>query len=307
MEQRHNDQKAALAARKRSLDDREARLARRERELELMLTEAQKFKVLLLSSAAKLQRSPTVAKRAERFWEFIAPKDVEGVSFVRLGGSNDGGYVMLDDFARVQAAYGFGINNDVAWDKGMAERGIPVYMYDPSIAALPEEHSLFHFFAQGICGQGEEDDRFFTLENLLKRNGHEAFDNMVLKMDVEGAEWSSLQSVPAEHLARFRQIALEIHNLTDIGQSEEQGEKILAVLEKLHTSHQCVHIHANNNEAMPCLGGYPVPDCLEITYARRGDYRFLPCTRSFPTELDAPCTPRYAELIISRHIRSARP
>jgi hypothetical protein len=69
-------------------------------------------------------------------------------SYVRMGKKFDGGYVMLDSFNRqnVDAAYSFGIDNDVSWDLDMARRGIDVFMFDHTISKLPRDHTKFHFF-----------------------------------------------------------------------------------------------------------------------------------------------------------------
>ena len=36
---------------------------------------------------------------------------------------------------------------------------------------------------------------------------------LILKMDVEGAEWDTLSSIPNSVLGLFKQIVVEIHNL----------------------------------------------------------------------------------------------
>ena len=80
----------------------------------------------------------TIYRRCREIINLLSPMDVEGVGYVRVGGDNDGGYVMLDDFKRkIEAAYSFGIGSDVSWDEAMACRGIDVFMYDHTIEELP--------------------------------------------------------------------------------------------------------------------------------------------------------------------------
>ncbi|MDR2776538.1 MAG: hypothetical protein LBB17_00620 [Puniceicoccales bacterium] len=63
--------------------------------------------------------------------KYFAPKDVVDKNLVRIGCDHDGGYIMVDDFGKCDAAYSFGIGNDVSWDLDIAKRGIDVFMYDP--------------------------------------------------------------------------------------------------------------------------------------------------------------------------------
>ena len=143
-------------------------------------------------------------------------KKIIGKRFVRLGKANDGGYIMVDNFdaSGNAIAYSFGIANDVSWDLDMARRGYDIFMYDPAIETLPIENDKFHFFKEGILGIEVPEKSMHTLNYFLKRNGHEDKQNMILKMDVEGAEWSFLSTVTAETLNKFDQILFEFHDLT---------------------------------------------------------------------------------------------
>ena len=141
-------------------------------------------------------------------------KKIIGKNFVRFGKANDGGYIMVDNFhASEGIAYSFGINDDVSWDWNMVQRGYDVFMYDPTIDSLPHNHEKFHFFKEGILGIEIKEQRLNTLENFIKRNGHENKSNMILKMDVEGAEWSFLATVTSEILSKFDQMVFEFHDM----------------------------------------------------------------------------------------------
>ena len=120
--------------------------------------------------------------------ELLRVGKAEGFELVRVGCNNDGGYIMLDDFGG-GIAYSFGIAGDVSWDKDMASRGYDVYMYDHTIDGLPEDNPRFHWSKLGISDGMTHDGRLKSLEELIASNGHEGKHNMILKMDVEGAEW----------------------------------------------------------------------------------------------------------------------
>lgn len=228
-----------------------------------------------------------------QFISILEPMDVADAKYRRVGRDYDGGYVMLDDFCleNVESAYSFGINDDVSWDRDMANMGIDVYMYDHTIEKLPESNPHFHFFREGVTGDSKEKG-LQTLSNLVRRNGHEASKNLILKMDIEGCEWNVLQATPSAVIAQFTQIVIELHDLDPTRSSGELSHMISA-LEKLNQTHQSIHVHANGLNGVTWLGESALPKTLEVTYIRKEDYknRLVQNTRTFPTEYDRPNAP----------------
>lgn len=53
----------------------------------------------------------------------IMSVDDEEHKLVRVGKADDGGYIMLDDYADSKIAYSFGIADDVSWDKAFVNAG----------------------------------------------------------------------------------------------------------------------------------------------------------------------------------------
>ena len=149
----------------------------------------------------------------------LRPHEQVGAHKIRVGRDNDGGYIMVDDFDGVTAAYSLGINDDVSWDKQMAARNIDILQFDHTIDALPENDPRFHWSRTGICGVGEERDGFRSLPEIIRANGHAERD-LVLKMDIEGAEWSVFATMPLDLMARFRQIVCEFHGFQHIDQPD---------------------------------------------------------------------------------------
>lgn len=95
---------------------------------------------------------------------------------------------------------------------------------------------------------------------------------MILKMDVEGAEWGFLTGVDQAVLERFEQMTFEFHSLND----PADAERMLAVFEKLNQTHRLVHLHTNNySDISVSIGGKNFPALLEATYASRRKYHFV--------------------------------
>jgi hypothetical protein len=241
----------------------------------------------------------SVAPHALNVLRMLRPHKLANTSKVRLGRFNDGGYVMADLFAGTEAAYSLGINDDVSWDMDVAAMGIPVYQYDHTIDRLPESHPLFHWEKKGISGIRDENPEFATLEDLVQKNGHEHTGDLLLKCDIEGAEWLLLARTPNRVLRQFRQIVIEVHQLEWLGQSGH-ADNLRQAITNLTSHHSVIHVHANNYAPWMCLGGVPVPNSLELTLVRDDVGSMTFSDETFPTALDMPCNPLSADLYLGR-------
>ena len=194
---------------------------------------------------------------------------VPGIGLERIGGMDDGGYVMLDDFDG-RIAYSFGVGGDISWDQTMAEKGYEVYLYDHTVGDFQVENEKIHFFPIGLKDHTLPSENTETLVELLKKNGHEEDRHMILKMDIEGAEWGFLEMTSSEVLAQFDQITMELHGFMN---DEGRGTAVrIPLLEKLCKTHCPVHIHANNIAKMVCVDGEPFVGTLEITFVNKETY-----------------------------------
>jgi hypothetical protein len=217
----------------------------------------------------------------------LTPSEVPSVTKVRLGNKlRDGGYILADRLRAGQIVYSYGISNDVSFDLDVAGRGLVVFMYDHTIAALPARHVNFRFFPQGIGPADRPETAIFTLARQLRHNAHPDAD-MILKMDVEGAEWDTLDAMEAATLCRFEQIVLELHQLDELHQDPFR-QRMVRVLNKLNGMFNLIHVHANNTVRIRTVLELPVPPLLEVTFLRK-DLGAATDWRTFiPSALDVP-------------------
>ena len=171
-----------------------------------------------------------------------------------------------------------------------------VFMYDNTINSLPYEHKNYIWKKEGICGENEigKTNELKALSEILKDNGHENENNMILKMDVEGAEWDVFSTFDADELDRFNQIMLELHWFLDLNNKE----RILKSLNNLNKNHQIVHVHGNSFGVAIPMNGYNMPDIIEATWVRKKGRKFIYSNRFFPTNLDARNDRNYPEIIM---------
>lgn len=245
------------------------------------------------------ENSIAAGYQARSLLRMLRPHDIDSAPLIRVGKNFDGGYVMADAIGKSSVAYSLGINDDVSWDFDVAQRDIDIFQYDHTIDQLPFEHDRFHWSKIGVSHVNEEG--FITLEEMLIRNGHEDKSDIILKCDIEGAEWSMLCLTPNKIIRKFNQIVMEIHDLWRLGEDVFTNTVRQALL-NITSSHTPIHIHANNYSSFAIIGGIPVPATLEVTFLRKDMANFTPSKKTFPTELDQPCNPDAADLYLGNFV-----
>jgi hypothetical protein len=143
---------------------------------------------------------------------------------------------------------------------------VPVYQYDPFDLRIPVcARGKTYFHAEGVAGSSFIDAdgrRFDSIEKHVIEKGH-AGQKLVMKMDVEGAEWPSLLNLPDNILTEFVQIVIEIHGLDVPG----NFENIRKVLGKLNEHFYVAHLHSNNC-CCSTTGFFP-SSVIEVLYVNK--------------------------------------
>ena len=193
---------------------------------------------------------PRMAEQLRSLFVLLKPRKVIGINKIHVGAKHDGGYIMLDDFDSISGAYSLGIADDVSWDLEMARRNIKVEQFDYSITKSPVAHPLFSFSQKKIS----------KVSDILK--GPEK--RRILKLDIEGSEWSFFETASPEELRSFTQIVGEFHYFSFYFNPTWQA-RALRALEKLNETHQLIHIHGNNGGHAFWAGDILIPDLIELT------------------------------------------
>ncbi len=226
----------------------------------------------------------------------LRPQSVKGHRKARFGSKNDGGYVHLDDFEGVDTVLSLGIEHNIDWDRDIADRGLPIYQFDYSVDAPAPDDKRMNFFKIMIGPEaaiGVE-----SLESLVQRfDKRRNRPNIFLKMDIECAEWSVIDSTNLESISRFSQITCELHYLQGLSDLSWR-QTCFRALRKLLKFYAPIHIHANNYADFTRIANIFVPEVLEVTFASRAIYEFEDSAEIFPTELDAPCDPTKPDMFL---------
>jgi hypothetical protein len=185
---------------------------------------------------------------------------------IRLGSRHDGGYVLLNDFSEATICISLGIGDNVSFDQEISSRVASIIMCDYSIEKLPMEieNGIFRRIRIGTNKLRNDTSLREILEEVP------AGTPIILKMDIEGAEWENLLDATVSDLSRCSQIICEFHGLHDI-KSRERFLEVFETFSKLNITHRLVNIHANNWARYDLIGGIPVPEVIECTYILRND------------------------------------
>jgi len=208
---------------------------------------------------------PNVSReRIDSLRQLFPLKVSNDIRWKRFGSPGDGGYLLNDDIAESDICISLGIGDNYSFDLDIAGYCDQVLMFDHTISPPEQLSSNMVFERTGISA--DDSDGFTTIERIV--SGLPVESDLILKIDVEGAECDVLESLNLETLGRFRQIAAEFHNLHAICDARHY-EKISASLSKLSQTHVLSNFHINNWASYELVSGVPFPDVIEVTYLRR--------------------------------------
>lgn len=175
----------------------------------------------------------------------------------RYGLKQDSAYIYLEElFDKSDIVYSYGLDSTVeaiCFDLVCSDLNKQVFMYDASIEKPAENRKEFTFKKE-----------FLTAENFpihIKENNHENETNMILKMDIEGAEYDCVYKNIDLVEKHFSQVSIEVHDVHKYEKTKLQQDFWREILER----YNIYHIHGNVYG--PMQDG--IPDCLEISFLRK--------------------------------------
>jgi hypothetical protein len=212
-------------------------------------------------AAAERAREALLPER-QRLFQMLRPVALSNCQLERFGEAHDGGYLMCANLLdEVQSGYSYGISGYDKWGCDVSTRlNVPVHQYDcfdTTEPACPAGRTVFHAECVGDAARTTEERTFDTIQNQLARNG-DGSKRIVMKIDVEGAEWSSFMAAPDEVLERIEQMSVEFHWLRDEkAQQWLETDTYRLVLQRLQQFFVVAHLHFNNAGCAAGLDPFP--------------------------------------------------
>ncbi len=201
-----------------------------------------------------------------------------GKEFLRYGPDRDGGYLIPNDLEGISACFSPGVSNESGFEYDCAMAGMKVMLADASVDAPAANHDGFNFTPAHISGRRKEG--FLCFEDWVKDAMAEDDGDLMLQMDIEGAEYEVLRHASAALLRRFRIMVIEFHHLQLL------KPRMVRVFHKLLKSHHCVHLHPNNYSQIYQLRELEIPSVMEFTFYRKDRISEQVYRSDFPHSLD---------------------
>ncbi|MEN9506418.1 MAG: hypothetical protein RI958_2344 [Actinomycetota bacterium] len=219
---------------------------------------------------------------------------------IRLGPAADGGYLVPDCLDDITACFSPGVDTVSGFELDCAERGIDVYLADGSVEAPPETHPRFSFMKRHLGAVTT--DQTITIGDWIEHSLGDRPGDLVLQMDIEGAEWEVLPTMPPTLLQRFRVIVIELHHLDDLHLAST-FRHMAPVVRTLLQTHACVHIHPNNCLPSVTIDGIELPQVAEFTFVRHDRAEATGHARQFPHPLDVDNTTWRPTMVLPASLR----
>src|SRR5215208_1652993 len=200
----------------------------------------------------KLQR------RNEQLRQFLfdelQPVKLMNCDLERFGEAYDGGYLLCANLlGGVQSGYSYGISGYDGWGCHVSRRlKIKVHQYDCFDLHRPVcEGGDTVFHGECVAGSPSTDKAgrsFETPQHQFAKNG-DAGKHLVMKMDVEGAEWDTFLAAPDSVFEQIDQMAVEFHGANQ--------DRFAEALVKLKGFFYIANLHFNNYGCVGDLAPFP--------------------------------------------------
>ena len=210
-----------------------------------------------------------------------------------------GEYLIPQNIGPIDAVFspGVGLNSD--FELYFAKQNVPCFMADASVDGPSANNSKFFFLKKYIGNKTY--DNFISLEDWIDESYPEGM-NGILQMDIEGAEYQALLSLPCNKLTRFKLIVMEVHHLNFL--TSQEGFALGSIFfNYLLRDFTVVHFHANNFLRPVKFKGLMFPADIEITLLRKDLIKHAQPVEKLPHSLDIKNNPKKRDHIFYSYFK----
>lgn len=208
------------------------------------------------------------------------------LELTRLGSQGDGGYLVPNDLENITACFSPGVDVISDFELDCYKKDMKIFMADKSVSAPNINLNINQYdFIKKFIGPVCNDD-FITMDQWFADSKLDEKSELILQMDIEGAEYLSLINMSEKMLNRFRIMTIEFHTLNLLFDPSffSIAQAAFDILLKNHT---VVHSHPNNGCKLYNKKGIMIPDVIELTFLRNDRITERTFAKSFPHPLDA--------------------
>ena len=206
-----------------------------------------------------------------------------GKPLIRVGSAGDGGYLVPDDLDGIEYCFSPGVSNVADFEDQLAGRRIRSFLADYSIKSPPKQRPEF-VFDQKFIGPRNTIDTM-TLDSWKNKYLKEYFSDLILQMDIEGAEYGVLLQISDLLLSQFRIMVVEFHFL-DRMFDRWVFPTICETFQRILQYFEVAHIHPNNIGGSVRKHDIEIPKLLEFTFINKKRVHVAGPQLLFPHPLD---------------------
>lgn len=224
----------------------------------------------------------TSDKELKEFLQKVRPIKTQ-YELIRIGEKSDGGYLIPNHLSGITCCFSPGVSAEVHLELELTKKGIRSYLADYSIEKCPIDHPLIDFEKKFIGITPSQ--VFIPLEDWIIKKVDIQTSEMILQMDIEGAEYDVIFDTSNNTLKKFRIIVIEFHRLDTL--LDRYGFQIInAAFSKLLKNFSIVHIHPNNSIPPTKYKQFELPPVMEFTFLRNDEIKNCGYATEFPHPLD---------------------
>jgi hypothetical protein len=218
------------------------------------------------------------------FVKILKPCSTEH-ELIRLGGSNDGGYLVPNDLNNIKFNLSPGVGKFFNFELDLLKKNIPSYMCDASIDSISSELKGCVFVKKNIGSINKKNQ--ISINDWIESINVVKGQDLMMQMDIEGMEYETMLSLSKENLDSFRIIIIEFHNLREI-KNKFFFKIVTSTFEKLLENFIICHIHPNNSCGINYISDVAIPNAIEVSFIRKDRVKKKIYTKDFPHSLDQP-------------------
>ncbi len=238
----------------------------------------------------------TPSSEVEKIIDLLKPINC-GVELIRIGGNNDGGYLLPNDMDGIKYCFSPGVSDTASFEFDCLARGISSFLADYSVDAPPIELNGCKFSKKFIGAVNNEE--YMTLDKWVSESLTSECDReLILQMDIEGDEYETFLATTKETLTRFRIMVVEFHNMESL-RDKFFCNIVLSTLRRIREEFDVVHIHPNNCCGVSTISGVKIPTIFETTFIRKDRVKSRKPVKNLPHPLDQPNLPSMADITLS--------
>ena len=200
-------------------------------------------------------------------FDYLEAKNV-ALELIMVGDGTDGTYVLPNDLAGVEFCFSPGVGPTSQFEEFLYDHfKIKSFLIDASVEKVPSSRTDFYNFEKKFLGAFTHADTVCLKDWVNEKVGALSQD-LLLQMDIEGAEYASILESDDDTLKRFRIIALELHGL-DLLNNQVFASMFEQVLRKLSQNFIVCFARANDCCGEVSIGGTKLPRVMELTLIRK--------------------------------------